>query len=439
MQERQGITSDANGDFDRNLLKRGSMSDYILAKPQRFIVEPAPGWSDVTQEEVQQIISSPVQKYKFVPDIALENGVIGVSNCDFRQGLELVMRLATAHDVMWVASSKRLTSKGDWESLIDSSKILEVLPKDEAIQIAVRVSHPVIGTEKNVKDLLKQKLTDGKFQIADDRVSATQEVYVESLKNRTRVMLSMGGVPLYKRGYKKNMSHAVAPLAEHHAAAAFRWSISELGAGFEDEIRKQKVAIVVPFAGTGTLGFEALAQTNFICPSAFFRRFGFESWLGAPAATIATIRKRLQAKMSRDDVVLNFGEINQETFDGLNENIDSFFSNSTRGKNIGILKNDFLKNPMDLIPEGKQILFLLNPPYGLRLAKEVGASRIYSTLAKNLVQIGNDRKIAGYVLCPDEATWSIMSKSLKGFEVRTRHISHGGLDIRVLIFSSRGA
>ena len=107
----------------------------FLAKAQRFIVRPAPGWIDLTLSETQQILSNPVQSYKYTAKVANEEGVVVVSDCDYRQALELVTRLTTAHDIDWVLDSGRVVSKGDWTKFFEKSGLADVFSPEMMMQV----------------------------------------------------------------------------------------------------------------------------------------------------------------------------------------------------------------------------------------------------------------------------------------------------------------
>ncbi|NDC25345.1 MAG: hypothetical protein EBZ49_14625, partial [Proteobacteria bacterium] len=81
----------------------------ITAVPHVFYVRPAPGWLYLVHEEVQGILAKPLQKYKFEPKITLLKSTVKISRCDFRQGLELMMRLTCAHDIEWLVLESKCT------------------------------------------------------------------------------------------------------------------------------------------------------------------------------------------------------------------------------------------------------------------------------------------------------------------------------------------
>lgn len=109
--------------------------------------------------------------------------------------------------------------------------------------------------------------------------------------------------------------------------------------------------------------------------------------------------------------------------------------------------------PSKLVPS-PVVALLLNPPYGKRLGKNSRASSNYKAIGKRVVEIrdhinsggmsgsqeneGADQTplLMGYILCPDESTWSafMLCLSQKRFGVKTTHFMHGGNDTRLVAF-----
>jgi 23S rRNA G2445 N2-methylase RlmL len=412
----------------------------FLAKPQRFIVRPAPGWLELTITNVRAILEQPLQSYKFQPQVTHEDGLIVLSDCDFRQAMELTTRVTTAQDIDWVLASSRVTGRSEWTAFIDKSGIAEVFGVPQRIFLTASVTHPVVGTEKDVKEIFQQYLAAAGHRLitdaqAVDDQSPLQRVRVECQKNRTRLLLSMGGDPLYKRGYKAKVGGATAPLPEHHAAACFQWAMMHMDPTMGSELASGERTLVIPFAGTGTTGLEAMCQLTDVAPGVTRTTYGFESWSFCPEATIATIRKRLTSRMRPLDVRVAWGDINAEVMSSLHLHVDAFAVATGFAMRGFFVENDFLAAPEDLCKGTSKIFLPLNPPYGLRLAKESGSVQIYERLGAALARLSRHTHVAGYVICPDAESWSKISAALNGFQRSTCHFSHGGHDTRLLAFS----
>ena len=426
----------------------------FLAKPQRFIVRPAPGWLDVCHKDVARILESPLQAYKFKPELDVRQGIIAVSECDYRQAMELVLRLATGHDVEWLLHSGRVSSRDGWAEFLDKSKILDLWKNSPRVDVnlGVTVSHPVIGTAKSVREKATAYLQENGVTVrtSADPSSQCHRIRIDSQKNRTQVFVSMAGDPLFKRGYKAVLSGASAPLAEHLAAACFSWALDEIGSELRKDLISGACPILVPFAGTGTLGFEGMCQLLNVVPGCFRATYSFESFSFHPAKTLDVIRMRIRASYTPSNLKLRFGDTDPAVCKVLDKNISGFEARlieltaspkdlNSRDVALDVTNqvNNFLTNPSGLACDSKEVFLALNPPYGDRLAKKTGGQTIYKSLGRVIHDLSKTRSVFGFVLCGDESSWRIFLSSIRPLKNKTRHFTHGGIDVRLVIFGMR--
>ena len=110
------------------------MSDApISARPQVFYVRPAPGWLDLVHEELKTILMSPLEKSKFEPKVTLLKGTVKLHRCDWRQGLEVMLRLTTAHDVEWMVLESKCTKWSEVDAILTRVPWDEILPSREVL------------------------------------------------------------------------------------------------------------------------------------------------------------------------------------------------------------------------------------------------------------------------------------------------------------------
>jgi 23S rRNA G2445 N2-methylase RlmL len=423
----------------------------FLAKPQKFIVKPAPGWLDLAQLEVCAIIEAPLQKYKFSPEVKISGSSILLSNCDYRQALELVLRGTLIHDVELILHSGRVTTRSGWKEFFEKSKILDVWPAEKRVNLhlMVRVTHPVVGSEKEVRDKLKAYLAEAGVHVAnvseDSGSAARGRVRIESEKNRTQLLMSLAGRPLYIRAYKNVLAGATAPLPEHHAAACFRWAVDEFERKTKEVLHSGMVPVMVPFAGTGTLGFESACQLLQYAPGLFRSDYAFKEFLFNPVKTVSTIERRILSGLKKGTPRVIFGEIDPKVCEDLKANISGFeektreFSEDGECVKFYCVQNDFLKDPERLVGSEKMAFFLLNPPYGERLAKKTNSEALYGSLGRVLRKLGQKIILSGMVLCGDEKSWRQFLTEIGTIKHKTRHFTHGGLDVRAVAFSNTNA
>ena len=518
----------------------------FLARAQRFVVRPPPGWADVTLDEVRAVLHTPYSKYKFEP-VFLNNasmlnadGNIEILNCDFRQGMELTTRLMTAHDVQWVVEDlqckehkdiKRACFQFPFAIFINPAHSLS----DISIDVRAHASGSFADSSKMLKDFFYEGLeTFGKSNgdaestrallrsrkkasLFDAPVSqfdlSQKRMFTMKLHNaRLTITANMCGEPLYKRGFKQQALSGVAPLPEHHAAAAYYWAHnfvfpssgnandsgdSNLSAnickvGWFRSPAHHPHTVHIPFAGSGTLGIEALSLILGACPGSHAdRHFLVSNFNQTPASTMDFIRKKnspagvTSAPATEDDTIIleidtnehawsknvvmqfAFSDINADALKSTRENVENFVgsvatkeSSSTDGEQTSNVfcsfkMFDFLapgaSNKALVGGKGGKLhhhCVLLNPPYGKRLDTGVSPIETYRQLSRAVQamryctsnkSLRKDITISGYCLCPDEATWKAFSSNQFAnlFSCKTRHFTHGGTDMRVIAFASK--
>ncbi len=431
-----------------------------LSRPANFVIRPAPGWVDLTGEELTEITAKPFGKYKFVPDFKADKGAIHAANVDFRQALDWCMRLRTAHDVEWLAWEGKC---GSWRDLGKACEALKVLgflsdgPETTSVHVAVKANTSFVVTSGTIREKFIELL--GVKQTEDAALRFRLDLY----RDRLRVLVSLAGEPLYKRGYKKHLTSAAAPLPEHQAAGCVRATLSHLE---KDSLKvsqknSQKNSfdgIYVPFAGTGTLAFEWLAAHLDLGSGSFGRPYAFESFAGIPVTTVAHIRKKMSeartasahaasGDLSRDTSVglppVLCIERNAEALSDLRDNAVHFCTLAgVDTKAIEVAAGDFFKSDSEtalrsMASSGRSLLMLLNPPYGQRLKAPAEAKKYFGRIASHIVdlEVRTGASFSGMCLIPEEPASAAFVKSLKGtHKTTTVHFTHGGSDIRLVVF-----
>ncbi len=395
------------------------MSDApITARPHVFYVRPAPGWLELTFAEVAALAKDPLQKYKFEPKVTLLKGTVKLHRCDWRQGLEIMLRLTTAHDVEWLILESKCSKWSEVDAILERVPWEDVLPnRDIPVHVTTDISH---GFSES-----SSKLRENLCKIARvTHVSEGAEIRfkIELRGDFLRLSASLCGEPLYKRGYKAALS-AIAPLTEHQAAACVRYTL----AGSKEELPVSSV--FVPFAGSGTFGFEALIVLSGAGPGSFSRQFACDLFPATPAPTMKFLRRKLGERLQSLTLPqVHFNDFNAEAIAGLKENVAAFASNGHFEVNEGDV---FESKPK--FPDEGRLLVLLNPPYGDRLAEESDIPALYSRLGISMNELSRAYKgrILGGCLCPDERTWRNFLKGLDVVTPETHHFTHGGKEMRI--------
>jgi hypothetical protein len=278
----------------------------VLKSPQKFLLTSAPGWKDVTLYELNLLLATPWTSYKTIPfvspdPLASAQSSILVGNCTYRQMMELSMRLLTIHDVDWIVFSKRCVNRSelfshlkflsfdqifsptghypDSQSTPDHDQTISTL--QSPVKVISYANKSFVNSSSLLKDYfykLHPSLVDSSPQT--DSHQLVNRIKISLIENILTVTLSLGGndLPLWKRGYKfqsfdnssvadqdSEKRLAIAPLAEHHAAACFLWMLSS---NYREmfpisdsstsppvlhyqSILKNIQRIIIPFAGSG--------------------------------------------------------------------------------------------------------------------------------------------------------------------------------------------
>lgn len=394
----------------------------ISAKPQSFYIRPAPGWLDLLFEEVCLVLKEPLQKYKFEPKVSILKSTVKVHRCDWRQGLELPLRLTTAHDVEWLLWESTCTSWSELEAGLKRVSWSQLgLSSGNSVHVSTGVVQGFTQSSAKLRDKLCQIA-----QVEHVSEGATIRLKMELRKDRLRVLVSLAGAPLYQRGYKKKL-FATAPLPEHLASGCVKWTLSSFP-------KEETISTVwIPFAGSGTLGFETAIALGRLGTGSFSRHFAMEDFLATPKATLQHFRKKLDP--STCSFVLPqfvFTEINTEAMNALKENVASF----PVKMDCRFEEGDFFERSSFVLPDSEKgnILVLLNPPFGFRLSKDSSVKDLYSRLGKQIKNTlgGFKGRVVGSCICPDELTWKTLIRELGVESFDTHHFTHGGEQMRLL-------
>lgn len=414
----------------------GDRAPKYLSRASTIVVRPAPGWVEVVAGELREFASNPCARYKFSPEFKIEKGAIRVSNVDFRQAIEWTMRSTTAHDVEWVAYEGKCNSWRDLGKACEALRGYGFLPSGDGPVSA----HA--GVKANASFVVSSAVIRARFCEAfglrhDD--DAALRFRLDLYRDRLTVLVSLGGEPLYKRGYKKHLSGAVAPLPEHQAAACIRAAFSGMTEG-------QGRAVYVPFAGTGTLAFEWMVARLGAGNAFAGRRYAFDEFAGVPVASVAHIRKKLAPQKDAACRVACV-ERSDDVAGILRENVESFCSLAKIDRDrITVATGDFFKADSEaplreLVRqaggEGSEVVVLLNPPYGQRLKAAAEARKYFARVADRLLdlEMKTGAAISGFCMIPDEAASATFVKGLrKTHDVSTSHFTHGGADVRLVVF-----
>jgi len=456
----------------------------LITRPQTLVYVPSPGFFGAGQREMRQLMTKPLNpSLKFRPNLEGERALVA-RNVDLRHGFEVGMRALSAVDVqLLLAENHKLPPDPSDGRVLDyvHRTLSQGLPRD--LFHKVGVAH--VRASSNRGDLSSRSLKTI-FEECAERANppgqqtpaaAATTYHISLYGQRLSIGMSLAGdTALWKRGYKEQMS-AVAPLPENVAASCVAEAlVAWRGYDYDDKQMweaqvetRGPLLVLNPFAGSGTLGFEAALSLTGLGGTAAFHTAPQElgTALGLPDKTLEFLGRKLATPRAEalPALCVAMSDADADAVAVLSDNVGHFASATGLGtcdadgegafEGTGVLARPsqlhFFEAPIEsfLAPGrlkergGGSVLLLLNPPHGRRMGKESNMNRMYDRVGARVVElftawlegghVGGAGKFAGMVVCPTEEAWSIMQSSISKVAVRgqvgtgTSSMSAGGL------------
>lgn len=376
---------------------------HVLGTPQNALIRFPKGFGDVCFAEVRQAF----------PGAKLEANAIRLEGVEFRELATAALMLATAREILWeVGKGKAETVKQVKARVAEVAWDL-IFPKGAKVALRVNSTASRLFHEGKVEELVTDALKDFGLEVAAE---TDHLIDVRLLEDYLTLGVSLSGRPLHWRGYKTELK-GTASVKEDVAAAAIRVALE----GFEPD------HVWVPFAGSGTLGFETILALGNLAPQTFGAPMSMDHWICTPKATLAHARKK-RAEAARKPPPVTFVELDQAQADHLKKNVAKFAEIAE----IHVETADALESPRT--PAASRLFVPLNPPYGERLGKKSETLDLFRRLAKRLD--GLEAEVRGFVFAPTEAVADQFSRALgDGWRLSRRAFNHGGRNTYQVIFS----
>ncbi|MBQ9071105.1 MAG: class I SAM-dependent RNA methyltransferase [Clostridia bacterium] len=238
----------------------------------------------------------------------------------------------------------------DWDNFIGK---LDAFPvKGHSIKSDL---HSIPDCQAIIKKAIVKKLSSiyGISIFPEERCKYQIEFFI--LNNEATLMIDTSGMPLHKRGYRRESNDA--PIRETLAAAIAKTSRP-----------REEVLLWDPMCGSGTIAIEAAMLMNNIAPGKN-RSFAAEAF---------PFIKRELWQNAREEAIE--GEI-KSGFEVFASDIDPRAIELTR-KNARLAGVDgtvksFVKNAIEISAPGRRATIVTNPPYGERLMERSEAEELY--------------------------------------------------------------
>jgi 23S rRNA G2445 N2-methylase RlmL len=416
----------------------------ILARPQTLALYGPPGGLAEVALEAKAILADPWKPHKFAASIVPARGYIRVWHIAWEQAQELAARLSTIHDARLILGEGKIRDWQDVEATLERQPWSALLPKNAVIDLHSDAGAGVCAHAGKLWQLGADVLTEHGYRGATEAtISEAVRIDLVTYQDNFRIAVSLGNDALHKRGWRARAA-SLATLREDLAAVALRRAL-------ELEPRLAETSqVLVPLAGSGTLGFEAWHALAGLPPAIW----GTERpwlWLCAPSEAAASwwprrIQRAAQAVLLP---ALTFIERDERQAVELRQNIAEaeaiLSANQIVTPTIRVEVGDVLAlSPKSLLAPNQVTLLPLHPPYGLRLAQNSDLEAFYGRLGRwvgeMLSACDENTILAGFCLCPSEALWYAFMQGIQDVRpdaaLATSHLTQGGLDVRLCVFSS---
>lgn len=242
-------------------------------------------------------------------------------------------------------------------------KPTQTLAVDAVIQDSMMHDQRFVALK--VKDAIVDQFRE-KFDIRPDvdRIDPDLRIWVRAYKNRFHVSIDTSGDPLHERGYRKEAGEA--PMKENLAAGLL--SLAEWD---------EKLPIVDPMCGSGTILIEAALRASRIAPGSFRKRYGFQRFQGFDPECWDRVLEEAMEKEIENPGVQFYG------FDMDRKVLQKARENAVRAGVDHLIEFKFSPITTLQSPIGEGVI-ITNPPYAVRLGDEDNVRDVYRDLSHTL-------------------------------------------------------
>lgn len=292
---------------------------------------------------------------------------------------------------------------------VDLEKWLE----PQGLQLKIEAHKSRINNQKSIEEALTQILKDKKFKIDS---SATQILFLRNDKDRVTISLDTSGEHLHRRGYATLRGEA--PLRETFAAYLIKQLLTAAKT-------TKNLAVVDPFAGSGTLLFEAQSEKMPL----FKRHYSWLQFKNRPKLFKSDAWIHNYKWLQTSSQIKTFGfELDAKSVVNLKKNEVLFNEIFPKAQSqIQIVEGDSLKVDLSDLKEKAKVTnmwLVTNPPYGHRL-EEGSAVAILQRFEREL-------DLKGLIVLHPES-WNFNFQKLK--LVSKNDFNNQGLKLKLSVYS----
>jgi putative N6-adenine-specific DNA methylase len=294
---------------------------------------------------------------------------------------------------------------------IEFEKILDLDLLQRKVQLKIEAHKSRLNNEKNLTEAFSNAVKSKNIKVED---KAQQTIFIRITKDRVTVSLDTSGEHLHKRGYAEHRGEA--PLRETLAA----YLITKLQ---QHSAIDKSLIFLDPFAGSGTLIFEALTAS---IPN-LNRHYSFLSFKSAPKLYKSETWRKNYRDLPQEHLAHFIGcDLDEKVVKSFKHNLELVQSKfGLKNVNVKILNQDSQNLDIAKVNDSEKVWIVTNPPYGVRLSDEN---------TKSLIQkLG--KKVEGLILI-HPAVWNLKFDSLK--LVQSEDFNNQGLKLKLSIYKLTG-
>ncbi len=437
--------------------------NVITSRPLTLELYGSPGTLPEVAADAAAIIAAPWKPHKFAASVEQARGFVRVRGASWELACELAARLSTVHDLCLAFLSVTVKTWSDVPLALGKLPFKDLLEPGCTLEIRAEAANGVLPHAGRLQEIAEEFFSVRGYTILlEDEAREIQftRIELETGADRLRVRVSLGSDALHKRGWRA-LTGTPATLREDLASAVLKRLTA-----FEPRAI-QASSVVVPFAGSGTLGVEAWHSLFGLPPSIWnssravpdseprFARAGSEpqilrAWKYLTQPTDAAQNwweKRITRAATEAELPeLTFIENNRKQFHELEQNLENVTEiledfGLQLPKISALLKDIFQVPNAEIIKPRAITLMPLHPPYGLRLFQETDVEKLFTDLGLKVREWALESRasggaLIGFCLCPSDVLWRCFRNGLGDLHFDTSHVTQGGLDVRVCNFSS---
>ncbi|MCQ2124993.1 MAG: RNA methyltransferase [Fibrobacter sp.] len=444
---------------DKNSALEKRIKKHVIGKPHRFIAVAPLGFEETLAEELKYIGVERVADIN-VADI----NVAGDGKVEFTakitEAWKAVAYSRIANRILMEIASFKAENFGQLEKGTAAVPWELFLGKCANLELHVNCKHSRLyhsgAIEERVATIIAKALTGSNSD------SYPQNLYINLQDDRCTLWLDLAGEELYKRGHERFVAEA--PLKETIAAAmifeACRLQVpgSRLQASGDNTAsttpqsercerphtskRSDLITFIDPMAGSGTFSLEAAYIANGLIPGKC-RDFALKHQPAFKEGTWNFILKGAEPAESAPQIITS--DISERPISIIKHNAEAsplaeIAKTNPDAVTINPQLKDFFSYTIDDIcavrpsanDTAHNIVILLNPPYGKRLAFD--APKLYTKIGQKL----NEFKGAVIaILAPKDCTENLLKAcpaldSRKNPAARLIETSHGGFSLNAI-------